>query len=197
MTTRSTPVRLGFLFAAGMTGAAALAAASCTSDTTPIVYIGMAYQVRCLDCQPRVPDESAHDVRAVNGEAGYNMSCVANKEGGTRRVTFSAEHKNDSAARNYTLLVRGARLAAEESDGPCEVRLIEGDNTYVAACSTDEPSTDRPCQVTTELKGDVIKGKIYCDKVPSEASLTSVRYLVAPYTQTDPAEFELYGCAGI
>lgn len=194
MTTRSTPVFLGSL-ALALGGA--LAAASCTSDTTPIVYIGMAYQVRCLDCQPRVPDDNAHDVRAVDGEAGYNMACVARREDGTRRLTFSAEHKNNDSARNYTLQVRSARLAGEESDGPCEVRIIEGDNTYVAACSSDEPSSDRPCQVTTELKGDVVKGKIYCDKVPSEVSLTSVRYLVAPYTQSDPAEFELYGCAGI
>ena len=193
MTTRS-PVRLGFLLAAFST---VLAAVSCTSDTTPIVYIGMAYQVRCLDCQPRVPDDNAHDVRAVDGESGYNMSCVASRDGGTRRVTFSAEHKNDDSARTYTVSVRNARLAAAESDGICEVRIIEGDNTFVAACGTDEPSSDRPCQVTTELKGGVIKGKIFCDKVPSEASLSSVRYLVAPYTQTDPAEFELYGCAGL
>ena len=193
MITRS-PVALGFLLAAF---SSVLAAVSCTSETTPIVYIGMAYQVRCLDCQPRVPDANAHDVRAVDGEAGYNMSCVANRDGGSRHVTFSAEHKNDDSARTYTVSVRNARLAAEESDGICEVRIIEGDNTFVAPCSTDEPSSEHPCQVTTELKGDVVKGKIFCDKVPSEVSQTSVRSLVAPYTRTDPAEFELYGCAGL
>lgn len=190
MTMRSTPVWLGVL--------SLLATfASCTSETTPIVYIGMTYQVRCLDCQPREPDPNPRDVRAVDGEAGYSLDCSVNKSGSTRRVTFSAEHQSDEADNTYVLSVKGARLGGEESDGPCEVRVIEGNNTYVAGCSSEAPTTERPCQVSFSEKAGVIKGELYCDKMPSDASLSQVRYLVAPYTSSDPVELELYGCRGL
>jgi hypothetical protein len=189
MTMRSTPVWLGVLSLLAVF-------ASCTSETTPIVYIGMTYQVRCLDCQPREPDPNPRDIRAVDGEAGYNLDCSVNKSGSTRRVTFSAEHQSTDVARKYLLTVRGARIGGEESEGPCEVRVVEGDTTYVAACSTDEPTTERPCQVNVSERNGVLKGDLYCNKMPSNASLSQVRYVVAPYTE-DPVDLELYGCAGL
>jgi hypothetical protein len=190
MTMRSTPVGLGLLsLLAVLTG--------CTSETTPIVYIGMTYQVRCLDCQPRDTDPNPRDIRAVDGEAGYNLQCAVTKSGGTRRVTFSAEHQSSDSTKKYLLTVSGGRLDGEESDGPCVVRVIEGDTTYKGDCSTDDPTTERPCQVSFKEKNGVIKGSLYCDKIPVDGNLTQIRYLVAPYSSEDPAEFELYGCSGL
>jgi hypothetical protein len=77
------------------------------------------------------------------------------------------------------------------------VRVVEGNNTYTSTCGSDEPSDDRPCQVHFELKGDVIKGGLYCKHIQSESNKTILRYVVAPNTQSDRAEFELYGCAGL
>jgi hypothetical protein len=190
MTMRSTPVGLGLL------GLLAVLT-SCTSETTPIVYIGMTYQVRCLDCQPRDTDPNPRDVRAVDGEAGYNLQCDVNKSGGTQRVTFSAEHQSSDSAKKYLLTVKGARIGGDESDGPCEVRIVEGDTTYTGACSTDEPSDDHPCQISVKEKNGVIKGSLYCDRIPTMGSLSQIRYLVAPYSNEDPAKFELYGCSGL
>jgi hypothetical protein len=190
MTMRSTSVWLGLLSLLAVL-------ASCTSDTTPIVYIGMTYQVRCLDCQPRDSDPNPRDVRAVDGEAGYNLECAVTKTGSTRRVTFSAENQSSDSARSYLLTVRAGRLGGDESDGPCEVRVKEGDSTYEAACSSDAPSTERPCQVSFKEKNGVIKGQLYCNKILSDVGPSRFRYLVAPYTSEDPAEFELYGCSGL
>ena len=190
MTMRSTPVWLGVLTLLGVF-------ASCTSETTPIVYIGMTYQVRCLDCQPREPDPTPRDIRAVDGEAGYSLNCSVSKSGGTPRVTFSAEHQGDSAENKYVLSVRNARLGGDESEGPCDVRVIEGNNTYVSDCSTEAPTTERPCQVKLKEKGGVVSGELYCSKMPSDASLNQVRHLVAPFTETDPVKLDLYGCRGL
>lgn len=190
MTMRSTPVWLGVLSLFGLF-------AGCTSETTPIVYIGMTYQVRCLDCQPREPDPTPRDVRAVDGEAGFSLDCSVTKSGSTRRVSFSAEHQSSDAESKYVISVRGARLGGEESDGPCDVRVIEGNNTYVAGCSTDSPTTERPCQLALKEKGGVVSGELYCNKMPSDASLSQVRHVVAPYTETDPVKLELYGCRGL
>ena len=187
---RSTPMWLGVLSLLGVF-------ASCTSETTPIVYIGMTYQVRCLDCQPREPDPIPRDIRAVDGEAGYGLDCTVTRSGGSQRVSFSAEHQSRDADDGYLLSVKGARLGGEESDGPCSVRVIEGNNTYVAACSTDEPTTERPCQITLKEKGGVVSGELYCKQMPNDVSLSQVRHLVAPYTETDPVELELYGCRGL
>ena len=193
MMTRSTPLWPGVLGLLGVLGVVA----SCTSETTPIVYIGMTYQVRCLDCQPREPDPNPRDVRAVDGEAGYSLGCSVSKSGSTRRVSFSVEHPSEDAENKYVLSVKSGRLGSEESDGPCEVRVIEGNNTYVAGCSSEPPSTERPCQLSLKEKRGVISGELYCKEMPSSASLTQVRHLVAPYTSTDPVEFDLYGCSGL
>jgi hypothetical protein len=136
-------------------------------------------------------------VRAVDGEAGFNLDCAVSTSGSTRRVSFSAEHQGESSANKYVLSVRAARLGGEESDGPCEVRVIEGNNTYIADCSTESPTTERPCQVSLKEKGGVLSGELYCNKMPSDASLSQVRHLVAPYTTTDPVELDLYGCRGL
>lgn len=190
MTMRSTPVGLGLLCLLAVL-------TSCTSETTPIVYIGMTYQVRCLDCNPRDTDPNPRDIRAVDGEAGYNLQCAVNKTGGTRRVTFGAERQSSDSTKTYLIEVKGARIGGEESDGPCQVRVVEGDTTYVGPCSTDEPSSERPCQVSLKEKGGVIKGSLKCNRIPMEGSPTFIRYVVAPYSSEDPAELELYGCEGL
>jgi hypothetical protein len=190
MTMRSTPVWLGVLSLLGVF-------ASCTSENAPIVYIGMTYQVRCLDCQPREPDPTPRDVRAVDGEAGFSLDCAVSTSGGTKRVSFGAEHQGESAENKYVLSVRNARIGGEESEGPCEVRVIEGNNTYVAGCSTEAPTTERPCQITLKEKAGVVSGKLYCNKMPSDVSLNQVRHLVAPFTEDEPVELDLYGCGGL
>lgn len=112
-------------------------------------------------------------------------------------MSFSIEHQSKDADDKYLLSVRNARLGGEESEGPCDVRVIEGNNTYVGGCSSEEPSSERPCQISLREKAGVITGELYCRQIPNNVSLAQIRYLVAPRTEDEPAELELYGCRGL
>jgi hypothetical protein len=168
-------------------GVGIVASWGCSSDFTPTVYVGMSYQVRCVDCQPRALDDAARSVKAVDAEAGFKLSCKADSTGGTKRVSFSIVHDSATSEQSYTL---------SESDGPCSVRVVEGANTYEGACGTDDPTEDRPCKVGFEVKGGVINGSLYCAKIASDASSSIARYVTTPLTR-DPAKFEIYGCEGL
>ena len=168
----------------------------CTSDTAPTVYVGMSYQVRCIDCQPRALDDAARNVKAVDAESGYKLSCKVDNDGGTRRVGFSIVHDSAKSDQSYSLSVSHANLTDEESDGPCSVRVVEGANTYEGACGSDDPSEDRPCKISFEVKGGVIHGSLYCAKLQSDATSGILRYVTAPVSR-DAAEFEIHGCTDL
>jgi hypothetical protein len=171
--------------------------ASCSSDTTPTVYIQLSYQVRCLDCNPRAPDDNEHVIKNVDGEDGYKLTCQVKKENGVRRVDFSVAHTSSDAASSYTFTLEKGSLDGDDSSGECQVTVIEGDNTYKAPCSSDEPSDDSPCQAQFSVDKGVIKGGVLCNNILNEAASTLTRYVVSPGTRTDPAGFSLYGCAGL
>ena len=169
---------------------------ACSSDTAPTVYVGMAYQVRCIDCQPRALDDAERDVKAVDADAGFKLTCAASTQSGAKRVSFSIVHESATEEQRYTLAVSHAKLDGEETDGPCSVRVVEGANTYEGPCGSDDPSEERPCKVSFEVKGGVLNGSLYCAKLPSDASSSIQRYVVAPLSR-DPAKFEIHGCQGI
>lgn len=171
--------------------------ASCSSDTTPTVYIQLSYQVRCLDCSPRAPDDNQHDVKNVDGEDGYKLTCDVKKEGGERKVDFAVEHVSSDAGSNYTFKLDSGNLDGDDSSGACQITVIEGDNTYKAACSSDEPSESSPCQAHFNVDNGIIKGSVLCNNIANEATSTLTRYVVKPGTRADAAEFALYGCAGL
>jgi len=176
-------------------GFATLTSAACTSDADPTVYVALSYQVRCLTCQPRVPDENAHEIKAVNGEGGLQLECRVNRIGGTRRVSFSSTHpKGDDT---YSLSVTNGNIDGDESEGPCQVDLTESGNSYSGACGSDDPTEDRPCKISFEERNGVIKGGVYCLNIPNVGNRTSTRTLVSPATRDEPATFEVHGCKGL
>jgi hypothetical protein len=168
----------------------------CSSETAPTVYVGMSYQVRCIDCQPRAVDDAARSVKAVDSESGYKLTCKVDNDSGTKRVGFSIVHESANADQRYSLSVSHANLNDEESDGPCSVRVIEGANTYEGGCGSDDPTEDRPCKVSFEVKGGVLHGSLFCSKIASDATAAIVRYVAAPLSR-DPSDFEIYGCTGL
>jgi hypothetical protein len=176
-----------------------LGLAACTSDTTPSIYVSVAYQVRCLDCQPAGPDDTAHDIKVVNGEDGYTLECSVQKVDNVRRVTFSVEHlEGDKSSGDHLFRVSSGNLDADESDLACEIKIVEGANTYEGRCSSDPPAdSGGPCQAKFSVENGVIKGGVYCTAIPNTANLSTTRYLVAPATRTDLASFEIHGCSGL
>ena len=168
---------------------------SCTSDTTPTVYVGLSYQIRCLDCQPRALDDVARNVKAVDEEAGHRLACRVEDRDGTKRVTFSLAHDSSDETKNYSLRVNNGNLTGG-TDDPCELTIVEGANTYKGGCSSEEPNADRPCQVSFELDRSVLRGSLYCNNIGNEATANVTRYVVAPLSR-EPVKFEIYGCTGL
>jgi len=169
---------------------------SCSSDFTPTVYVGMSYQVRCIDCQPRALDDTARNVKTVDEENGHQTACRVDSSSGTKRVTFSVEHDSSDESKNYSVQISNGNVTGDESDGPCQVTVVEGANTYQGACGTDEPTADRPCQVSFNVDKGVLKGNLYCADITNEATANVTRYIVAPLTR-GAASFEVYGCPGL
>jgi hypothetical protein len=171
---------------------------ACSSDTTPVVYIELAYQVRCLDCDPRAPDYTEHNIKHVDGEAGYAMACSVTKLDGARRVTFSATHIDPmNSSTDHSLKVSLANIDGDDTDRPFDVRILEGATTYVGSGTSDSPSDSQPCQARFTVKDNVINGGLYCAHIPSDSDIANNRYVVAPATSSDPAPFKLYGCQGL
>ena len=131
--------------------------------------------------------------------AGFKLTCAASTQSGAKRVSFSIMHESATEEQRYTLAVSHAKLDGEETDGPCSVRVVEGANTYEGPCGSDDPSEDRPCKVSVKVEKGVLKGSLYCAKIPSDASSSIVRYVTAPISRDsrEPAQFEIHGCQGI
>jgi hypothetical protein len=170
---------------------------ACTSDTSPTVYVDLAYQVRCNDCQPRVTDESAHSIKAVNGENGLDLRCRAESSSGVKRVNIRAAHFSELSTENYAFTIENGSLEGDESDGPCRVEVIEGNDTFLGACSTDEPSEDFPCKVTFNIDKGVVKGTAYCYRITKVGVPSEFRYVVLPGERAEAATFQAYGCEGL
>lgn len=172
-------------------------ASACSSKDEHVVYAALSYQIRCLDgCEPRSPDEPGHEIKAVDGEGGLSLDCRVRDVGGTPRVYFTSTYYGSSSNKTFSFSVQGGNLAGEESDGPCNVRLIEDDNTYSGGCGSDFPTADRPCEITLYVEDKVVHGTLFCNQIPNEGNMTSTRWLTLPSTR-EPATFEIYGCKDI
>jgi hypothetical protein len=173
-----------------------LVVSACTSDGTPTVYMALSYQVRCQNCQPRAPDDAAHQIKNVNTELGLKLECTVRDIQSVRRVNFSATHNSTDSNDNFAITLENGRLGDDESDGPCDLRVVEGNNTYEGACGTDDPSSDHPCQAHFREENGIIRGDLQCQNIPNMSNLTSQRYVYEPGT-TDALKFEIYGCGGL
>lgn len=169
---------------------------ACTSDTTRVVYMDLSYQVRCLDCRPAAPDESAHRIKAVEGEGGLALSCQVTQDGDTRRISFSSSFQGAGGNDKYVLRVDRADLDGSSND-PCLVHIEESGNTYEGACGSDDPSEDRPCKVELSVEDGVVKGSLHCASIENLGSATDIRYLVSPLTRDTAAPFMIYGCKSL
>lgn len=178
-----------------------LAVFACTSDTTRVIYMDLSYQVRCLDCTPAAPDESAHKIKAVEGEGGLDLTCRAQRDGDTRLINFnstypgSSDTDGDNTGR-YVLRVERADLDGDSNEF-CQVHLEESGNTYEGRCGRGEPTEDQPCRVNLSVEGGVVKGDVYCSRITNINTARDIRYLVAPMTRAEPATFQVYGCTNL
>ena len=50
-------------------------ATSCSSTDPAPVFIDIDYQVRCLICEPRSPDDAKRQLMVLDGDQGYQVDC--------------------------------------------------------------------------------------------------------------------------
>jgi len=175
----------------------AVTALACSEENPPPLYVDVNYQVRCIDCEPRAADDSPRDVRAIDGESGFDVACSITERGGDRLLTFSAIYMDaERPSRSYGLSLVQANLDGGDPGGSCLVVVSEGNNTYEGGCTAEDPDDEDPCQVELEAEDGIVTGTILCAEVPNKNSSMITRHLVDPNTE-DPAEFEVHGCRNL
>jgi hypothetical protein len=168
----------------------------CKSESDPPVYLDAAYQLRCIDCQPRTADDPQREVKLLDGEEGWTITCSVSPVGGKPAVTFNASYRGERSSESYGLRVTRAPIGGDPSDA-CLVRVVEGANTYEGKCTADDPDDQRPCKVDFEQDGNIVEGRVYCDRIPNNVNLSSFRYLVDPGSRDDSAKLQIHNCEGL
>jgi hypothetical protein len=174
-----------------------LGSLACKSESEPPIYLDTDYQVRCLDCTPRTSDDPEREVALLDGEFDWTISCEIQRISGSDSMTLVATHESKRTSERYGLRISRANVGEDEQSDECEVRIIEGANTYEGACTADDPSAELPCQIDFDQEGEVIEGTIYCNRIPNEANLSSFRYLVDPGSNNRAARLEVHNCTGL
>jgi hypothetical protein len=167
----------------------------CTQDDPEALFIDLAYQVRCVDCDPRANDDPARAIHNVDGEEGLTLTCSVIERGGERLVSFAIEHTDsETNSVDYSLSVDQASLDSKDPGSGCRVRAKEGSNTYEGLCTGDDPSDETPCSLT-DLKqsGNGVTGSLHCVHIPNKAQPELTRHIAAP-SSTKAAKFEVTGC---
>jgi hypothetical protein len=166
--------------------ALALVFTACSEEDPAALYADVNYQVRCLDCEPRVADDLERDLAVVDGEQGSSLRCES--VGGL--VSLEIE---TSA---YAFKILNARLGSDPGDR-CEVRVKEGINEYRGGCKAEGSGDAQPCEVELTADGSGFVGRVYCDQIRHNLTSSLFRYVVAPGTRDEPAEVVASGCSGL
>ncbi|MFI5308609.1 MAG: hypothetical protein ACHQ53_14715 [Polyangiales bacterium] len=171
-------------------------AVSCVTNDPAPLYADINYQVRCIDCEPRAVDDSAHHIAALNGENGFDVSCTVQQSGG-RLVSFNAaliDAKHPTSSYGFEILQ--ANVDKKDPGAGCRVLVTEGSNTYEGRCTSGDPTTGAPCQVIIKDDKGVATGSVLCDAIPNRNDSTVTRHVVLPGS-TDAAKFAIHGCPGL
>lgn len=166
--------------------ASALLLTACNEENPAALFADVAYQVRCLDCEPRVADDPARELAVVDGEQGTSLRC----ESVNGRVSLEV------VAPGYAFKVIDARLGNDPGD-QCEVRITEGVNEFRGSCKPDGASGSAPCEVELTRSGSGFDGTVLCKQIRHHRTASLFRYVVSPGTTDEPAAISAQGCVGL
>lgn len=177
---------------------------ACSSIDPPPLYVEIDYQVRCITCEPRSPDDPRRGVKLIDGERGYVVDCHTSVVDGDDVLSFSLSYDDpdDSSAR-HSIEVQRVEYTGDDPGSKCEVVVRERNNRYVGGCTADDPTAETPCQVRLGVEDGILRGTLLCAEIPNEGIATSTRHLVrsesgdAATPDESPAEFEIHGCTGL
>jgi len=174
-----------------------LSLCACNNEDPAPLYLEADYQLRCIDCKPTSPDETARSLNVLNGEAGYVVDCSAERSSGDRVVNFSASFKDPLGKKDkFSVAVTQANIDAANPGASCRVEVVEGSNTYKGECTGGAPTKAKPCVINLKAEGGVLSGTIECKTIPNASDAQIRRYLVAPGTKK-AAKFSIDGCTGL
>ena len=183
--------------------AVTVSAASCSSTDPAAVFIDFDYQVRCLLCEPRAPDDPKRQFMTLDGDNGYNVDCHVSTVGKDRVLSFSAVFDAASTSMDHGIEVLQAAYESKDPGSKCLVRVREESNRYVGKCTGGDPTADEPCQVKIDVKDGIVTGTVFCKDIANEGIESSKRHIVLS-DQPDPkandlvpATFEIHGCTGL
>lgn len=189
-------MRLGIGWSFAVVGA--LSALSCKPDYDPPVYLEAKYQVRCLDCEQHAADEPARDIAQLDGEFDMTIECTVSKINSKRSLNLNVSYKPSSTEQRYGIRINRLNIDDKTQSDECEVQVVEGANTYKGTCTGDAPDEGKPCQVSFKPDEDnIVKGSLYCKRIPLVGSPVNYRYVVDPGTNDKPAKFEIQNCDGL
>lgn len=180
-----------------------LAVTSCSSTDAPAVFIELDYQVRCLICEPRAPDDAKREIMTLDDDQGYQVDCHVSTVGKDRVLSFSAVYDAPDSVMDHSIELLQAAYEGDDPGSKCLVRVREKSNRYIGKCTGGDPTPDAPCQVEVHVSDGIVKGTLFCDEFANEAIKSSKRHLViSDASDPDapdlvPATFEIHGCRGL
>jgi hypothetical protein len=159
----------------------------CNKEDPPALYLDVAYQLRCIDCEPRGSDGPIRDVQVVDGEDGANLTCYLQNN----LLTLELEGSG------FTFRILQARLDDDPGEF-CEIVVSEGTGSqYRGDCrGPDDDSSVAPCELDLENDNGVLSGTLLCNNIRHELTPEYERYVVAPMSE-EPVEFTVQGCTGL
>jgi hypothetical protein len=176
---------------------AAACLSACVEEDPAPLFVDLDYQVRCLDCEPRTPDDDPHRIQALDGEAGFTIECNATRRSGDRVLSFSANYIDaERESDNFSISVIQANLDSDDPGTSCRLVVTEGDNRYEGKCTGGAPTPEEQCQLEIGEEDKIVSGELRCDHVPNLSSTLITRYVVEPGSD-DPVQFEVHGCSGL
>lgn len=192
---RSSPAFVSFVAFASLAGLAS----SCSSEDAAPLYLDAQYQLRCVDCTPRVPDEPVREIQALDGEQGFEIECFVSGHGDQKELTMSGKYVDPAqSSKSYEFRIARARYKGNDPGSACQVRILESGNKYAGKCTSGTPTHDEPCEVHFERDGDIVNGSVFCNNIPNPStSPETTRHVVAPHETDQPVKFEIHGCTGL
>ena len=170
----------------------------CTSQDSSPVFLDMEYQVRCITCEPRSPDNEKRSIMLLDGEEGHSVRCRIGERSGDRFLTFSMTFIDEvTESKNYGLDIFEANIDDNDPGNTCEVTVREGNNTYKGECTGSEPDEDATCQLEFAPEGDILRGSVLCLEMTNQVNNTTFRRVVKPGKKDEAADFEIHGCSGL
>lgn len=194
---------LCFLLAVGVAG--------CGDPNATRLFVDSQYATRC-DVTLHCANTEMRDICGISGgdpcnagEPQVNASCSIAESGDTRTLTFTASQSADASIR-----VSGAVFnmsGGSASGGSCQVRVVDGPNTYSGACGSAEPSEAQPCQISAVMFSadptdgvPVVEGSIFCQFLQNQSNpdlqIEVTAWGSGPTAASTPGYFRIRNCEG-